>query len=302
MTPRPALVPAVLEGTAPAWPEVDAYLGQLPNRNTRAAYSRHLEAFRVRCACNLAEVRPGHLAAFRGSVMAQGGAPASQAQAITAVRSFFKWAVLMEAAPPLPLDLLKPPRGSVQRPYTILSEAEMAAAVAQATSLRDRAILALFLGAALRVSELVALDVGDLGEDGRGLPLVTVRHGKGDKARQVPLYDWTARAVGEYVQGRTDGPLLLAEDRAAGSRGDLRLTRGGCWALIRRLCSRAGILRAVSPHALRHSAAMRHLRAGGNVESLRRILGHSRLQTTMTYLDHLGLGDLLAPAPPPAGF
>jgi integrase/recombinase XerD len=298
---RLAPVPLPPTQPAPPWPALARYLGQLDSPNTRAAYARHLAAFRALTGCPLAEVQPGHLAAYRATVTARGGASATRAQAIASVRAFLRWAAVLGEAPAIPLDLLRPPRVSVDRPYAVLTEDEIAAAVASAPTTRDKAVLALFLGGALRLAELVALDVSDLVRDGAGLPAVWVRHAKGGKSRMVPVYGWVDATVSSYLGDRTTGPLLLAADRAVYSRESARLGRGGVWGAVRAICRRAGIAKPLSPHSLRHSYAVRHLRAGGNVESLRRILGHSRLETTRLYLDHLELSELLAPVGRPAG-
>jgi len=54
----------------------------------------------------------------------------------------------------------------------------------------------------------------------------------------------------------------------------------------------------ISPHALRHSFAIRSLRAGANVVAVSRLLGHSQINTTQKYLDHLALSELREAIPP----
>jgi site-specific recombinase XerD len=62
---------------------------------------------------------------------------------------------------------------------------------------------------------------------------------------------------------------------------------------------RAGLAaKAISPHALRHTYAIRALRAGGNVIAVQKLLGHASVATTQRYLDHLALGELRAAVPP----
>jgi integrase len=93
-------------------------------------------------------------------------------------------------------ELLKTPGGSVQRPYQVLSEPEAVRLLGAAGSARDRALVALLLGAGLRAGELVALDVGDLREDERGDFAVHVRASKG------------ARTASSNGPRQTDRPSL----------------------------------------------------------------------------------------------
>ena len=61
----------------------------------------------------------------------------------------------------------------------------------------------------------------------------------------------------------------------------------------------AGIeAKVISPHTLRHTFAVRALRAGHDVEAVRRLLGHASIATTQRYVDHLELGELRAAVPP----
>ena len=69
--------------------------------------------------------------------------------------------------------------------------------------------------------------------------------------------------------------------------------------MVRRALEKAGLAaKAISPHALRHTYAIRALRAGGNVIAVQKLLGHASVATTQRYLDHLALGELRAIVPP----
>src|SRR5262249_43111776 len=64
------------------------------------------------------------------------------------------------------------------------------------------------------------------------------------------------------------------------------------WRMVRRVCKRAGV-RVLSPHQLRHGFSNRFLRESGrDVASLRRLLGHSRIDTTQLYTDEIELDEL----------
>lgn len=150
---------------------------------------------------------------------------------------------------------------------------------------RDRAILETLYGAGLRISELVSLDVDDLDLD-RGLVLVV--KGKGSKSRQVPLGRAAQAALKTYL-GFTR-PSLARRSLSPSSRGALflnarggRLTRQGCWKVLKRRAELAGLDGDVSPHTLRHSFATHMLDGGADIRVVQELLGHASLTTTQVY-------------------
>ena len=80
--------------------------------------------------------------------------------------------------------LVEAPGATGRTSHRTLSSSE--AARQQLLRLRDTCMLEVLYGTGLRVSEACALDLGDIDRDRYGVPMILVRHGKGDKARQVP--------------------------------------------------------------------------------------------------------------------
>jgi site-specific recombinase XerD len=262
----PTLAPAT------RWERVlESYLRSLDSDATRRSYKRHLEvaldALRV---ATLAELTGEMLLDWRAHVTASGLAPATQSQALAALRSFLKWSGALGAhgLPDAIISKTLPsPRATVRKPYQVLSEPECARLLAAAQTPRDRALVSLLLGAGLRAGELVALDVSDVRESDDGEATIYIRLGKGRKDRQVPIRTEVARCIRSYLasSGRTlggDGPLLLSADRAR-RRADRRLSARAVGYLLERLCEDAAIdAKKISPHSLRHGYALRALRQG----------------------------------------
>ena len=68
---------------------------------------------------------------------------------------------------------------------------------------------------------------------------------------------------------------------------------------MERAVAAAGVdAKRISPHSLRHSFALRSLRAGANVVAVSKLLGHASVSTTQRYVDHLALAELRAAVPP----
>jgi site-specific recombinase XerD len=149
---------------------------------------------------------------------------------------------------------------------------------------RDVAILHVLLDCGLRAQELCGLREDAISWDSR---LIRV-HGKGDKERFVPFSAVSLRSMRRYaVKGRRgDGPTFFQTEEGT------TLTPTGLYRIIHRVSQRAG-LTGVHPHRFRHTAAITYLRNGGDVMTLKRILGHSALSTTEHYLA-LTVDDLAA--------
>jgi len=144
------------------------------------------------------------------------------------------------------------------------------------TGARDRAIMLMLLDTGLRASELLALTTGDVSADGA----VRVRHGKGGKSRVVFIGSKTQQALARYMRFRGDrgagDPLWLGERGAP-------LHIGGLKSLVRRRAKLAGVPRPAL-HGFRRAFALLSLRAGMDVYSLQRLMGHSDLSVLRRYL------------------
>ncbi len=145
-----------------------------------------------------------------------------------------------------------------------------------AIELRNHCFIALMLDSGLRRGEISRINVGDV--DFRNHTLLV--RGKGSKQRIVPLGDVTCSLMSNYISRclhrSADKPFFL--DRS-GCRCSDNLVKLVC----HRLKQSTGIER-MHPHLLRHTFATYYLVDGGDLETLRLILGHSNIQTTQSYL------------------
>ena len=134
--------------------------------------------------------------------------------------------------------------------------------------------------AGLRVSEALALEVGDLSLDVE-LPTLRVRQGKGRKARIVPVHPELHSALSSALQfGNIDAEdKIVKASRSTADRWVREATVGA---------QEAGAIvpgRRISNHTLRHSYARHLLTSGIPINYLSRWLGHSSIQTTLIYLE-----------------
>jgi integrase/recombinase XerD len=113
-------------------------------------------------------------------------------------------------------------------------------------------------------------DNGDTSEDYGGNHEAVVRLGaKWPRHDMTPMIPLLARVA--------SGPALFLNAQGT------RLTRQGCWKILRRHARHAGLEAVVSPHVLRHSFATHLLAGGADVRSVQELLGHASLATTQVY-------------------
>lgn len=151
------------------------------------------------------------------------------------------------------------------------------------TRLRDKAILETLFSTGLRVSELTSLNREKANID-KGEYIV---QGKGGKVRVVFLSDECKQSIKAYVNKRIDtDPALFIHHKANKSeknKDTLRLTSRTVERIVKKYAARAGIIKKITPHILRHSFATDLLSAGANIRSVQEMLGHSNLSTTQIY-------------------
>ena len=145
-------------------------------------------------------------------------------------------------------------------------------------AMRDIALLELLYGTGMRVSELIAIDLADL-----HLTMGFVRvFGKGSKERIVPLGRSAIDACTLYLnEGR---PKFISDTEALFlNMHGRRLTRQGCWKILKEAGVKAGIQKVISPHLLRHSFATHLIENGADLRAVQEMLGHADISTTQLY-------------------
>ena len=263
------------------------------SENTRVAYKNDLGQFLAYVKKNAVppvqdwgSVTKDHLVAYILSLKGEREyASTTVARKVAAIKSFFHFLVAEGFVKDDPTATLDSPRVKKYLPRAISQEdverlLDAPGKSDEPRTVRDRAILELLYATGMRVSELVALNEGDV-----DLASASVRcFGKGGKERVIPVYPRAVQAVEAYVtKGRVR--LLRQSDEKAlflNQRGE-RLTRQGLWLIVKGYVRQAGIKVAVTPHTLRHSFATHMLRGGADLRNVQELLGHANIATTQVY-------------------
>ena len=175
---------------------------------------------------------------------------------------------------------------SASRSLGTLGRPTLASKRAHALSLRNRAIFEVFYAGALRVSEIVTLQMGDVKIE---MGYVLAR-GKGDKERIVPLGRSAQESLTLYLRdarsvlgaGKSSPLLFIAQ-------GAKRISRQRIWQMVSAASAQTG--RHASPHMLRHSCATHMVENGADLRTVQSLLGHADISTTQVYT-HVALDRL----------
>ena len=227
------------------------------------------------------------LIAYRQHMIAGGLRPATVNRRLDALRRLCRWAHRTGALAADAARDIRPMRTTRNRQPTGLTDAEVhallraAGASSHGLAARNYAMAQLMLQAGLRVGEVAALRVGDVSMSDRS-GSVRIRHGKGLKAREVPLNATARRALRQHLDQRQapsqDAALFV-------SSRDGAMPVRTVQAVMTSLARRAHLKRvAVSAHTLRHTFALGFLRDNpGKLVELASLLGHESLDTTTIY-------------------
>ncbi len=271
---------------------VQAFLDHLKfekdySTNTLAAYRRDLNRFMAMTDGPAENISRHDIDRFVARLHSEGLAPRSIQRALSSVRSFFGFLEARRETKKNPAAAARAPKSRNRLPSTL--DADQAARLLDfepKTPLekRDKAILELFYGSGLRLSELVGVNRGDLDLDGG---FVTVL-GKGRKTRQVPLGRHAIDAIRDWLaaQSGADAHPSVGNPAAAPlftGRGQARISPRTVQNRLKNLAARQLGSTDLHPHMLRHSFASHLLESSGDLRAVQELLGHSDLGTTQIY-------------------
>jgi len=235
------------------------------------------------------QVTPNHVRIFL-LVLRERIKPSSVHDYYGCINRFFNWLVQEGILQQSPLARMKPPRvpkqviqpfsqDDIRRMLVVLDEDSF-------RGYRNKAVVLAFLDTGLRLSELAAIQVGDIDFDNGIIKVM----GKGRKERFVRMGKGAQKAILRYLLTRKDQkPCLWVDEHGQ------PIKARGIQSLIKRLGKRAGITDArCSPHTFRHTFAVSCLRNGMGEFNLQSLLGHTTLQMTRRYVQTFGVTDALS--------
>ncbi|MDR9418778.1 tyrosine recombinase XerC [Gracilimonas sp.] len=266
------------------------------SKHTIISYRNDLEGF-LTFTAKLEDVNPDlidinkitrlTIRLWLGELSDQGMAKTTIARKVAALRSFFKYCFKRGHIQKNPAHLLVVPKKEKTLPKTATVEdiERMMDAVDTDTvrGLQDRAILELFYGTGMRLSELTGLNIKDI--DLKQNQVIV--KGKGNKQRIIPLGKTVVRILSDFLDKR---PELFGDRTDEDAQNALFLAAHGqriydraVRKMVEKYLKRTSEVTQKSPHVLRHSFATHMLDNGADIRIIKEFLGHANLAATQVY-------------------
>lgn len=292
--------------------DVDDFLGYLQHnralsKHTLSSYRRDLAKLTKFCAerelGDSAQLQSGDVRDFIAGEHRRGLSGRSIQRLLSALRSLYRHLNKMHGLKHNPAAGVQAPKAARLLPRAAeVDELQLFLNMPTDSWIgwRDRAIFELLYSSGLRLGELISLNRAELNlSEGRGE--VKVAHGKGDKARVVPVGSIACGALRDWLKRRAEHE---AEDEQAVfiSQRGRRISPRSVQARLRYWSQRQGLRQSLHPHMLRHSFASHLLQSSGDLRSLQEMLGHANIATTQiyTHLDYQHLAAVYDKAHPRA--
>lgn len=230
----------------------------------------------------LSEVNSSMIRSWLVARMEEGLEARSINRKITALKSFYKYAIRSNWVTVNPMGKISSPKVAKRLPVYVEAEKldlllDHAIFEDSFNGRRDHLILELFYGTGMRLSELLGLTVEDVNL--RSLQLKVT--GKRNKQRIIPIFPSLAVQIEKYLLERnaiqtSHSTLLVMEDGKA-------LYPVLVYRVVNKHLSLVSTQQKRSPHVLRHSFATEMLNKGADLNAIKEILGHANLSATQVY-------------------
>jgi len=228
---------------------------------------------------------------FIGHLIEHGTDKRSAARKLSSLKSFYRFLQHNSIIQDNPAQAVHPPKTARKLP-SFLQKDEVAQAIELIPQdtvyhARDRAILELFYGTGMRLSELANLETGDIEHTAQSVKVM----GKGGKERILPLGSAVLNAVQLYLDKRGEMAAGTGVSALFINRFGKRLSNRSIQQIVKKRLEQVSEKNKLSPHILRHSFATHLLDNGADMESVKELLGHVNLSTTQIYthltMEHL---------------
>lgn len=222
---------------------------------------------------------------FLGVLLENGVAKKSVVRKLSSLRSFYKFLVRTKAIASNPTLNIITPKVEKKLPQFVDKETmERVLLLPDVSTLdgaRDAAILELFYGSGIRLSELIGLKISDIDMHNRTIKVT----GKGNKQRIIPCTSKAKEAIKKYLSLKKEnyshahsaGDTLFTDDKGKS------LSPQRVYSIVNLYLQEVAEIRQKSPHVLRHSFATHLLDNGADILAVKELLGHERLSTTQIY-------------------
>ena len=247
-------------------------------------FSRFVKEYGGTGSFNVSSVDKKTVQHFVGSLAEKGLSPKSTGRKLASIKSFFRYLLKHAHVESNPASAVKAPKQHATLPKFLQKEVlEQVLSHSDKDDWqlkRDKTILELLYSTGIRLSELVAIDMGDVQIDQKTVKVF----GKGGKERIVPFGGKAAEALGFYLKDRNihlqkdlnDNPLFI-------SKKGLRISPRTVQSRLKKLFDSVAAGSGFTPHLMRHTFATHLLDHGADIRAVKELLGHASLSSTQIY-------------------
>jgi len=254
--------------------------------HTQTNYRRDLQKFADCCEqfslSQLSDIQPQHIRQMVAQLHRQGLGGKSLSRWLSALRSFFEFAIHRGWANNNPADTIQAPKSAKKLPKTL--DVDQTAQFVSVNgdsqlALRDRALLELIYSSGLRLAEVVGLNLADIDVQDAMVSVL----GKGSKTRMLPIGSQAIAALKAWLPQRKTLLKDSTEQAVFITRKGTRITHRAVQMRLQQLSIKQGMDTPVHPHMLRHSFASHMLESSGDLRLVQEMLGHANISTTQIY-------------------
>jgi site-specific recombinase XerD len=255
------------------------------SESTLTEYSKCVRIFEGFCGKSAAEATENEIKAFLHHLIAEKKLASTSVNLFNSALRFLYQKTLKREWNPENLPRLKKPK----KLPNVLTKEEIHLLFDVTDNLKHKCVLMTVYGSGLRLSEITGLKITDI--DSRNMRIF-IRQGKGKKDRYAILSQKSLETMREYWKVYKPKDWLF-EGREKGTP----LTRRSIQDLFYNAVRKAGIMKDVSLHSMRHSFATHMLEANVNLFHIKQLLGHADISTTAIYLHIASISTLNVKSP-----
>ncbi len=231
----------------------------------------------------ISQVKATHIRSFIAQLMDNGISARSVNRKLSALQSYFKYAIRREELEVNPMKKIQGPKTAKRLPVYMEKDSmqvlldELQEPEGAWPAIRDRVVLELLYGTGMRLSEALHLKHSDIHFEQNTLKVL----GKRNKERLIPVHHDLIDLLRQYIQQKNElgftEDLLLVRDKGQAAYPKLIYT------IVKRNLAMVSTQKKRSPHVLRHSYATHLLDNGADLNAIKELLGHSNLAATQVY-------------------
>ena len=249
--------------------------------------NRYLEYFNIEHSYALSMVSTQDIIGYRNNLEDMGKSPSTINRSLVSLNIFFKWLMSLNIITKNPVEKVKQIKISKSVAPKWLGRQDqdlLKNVVLRHGSIRDKAIIFLFLNSGLRESELINLRIRDIKKAG-SITYISVI-GKNNKYREIPLNRVALKFLNAWLECILYEPDTLIFPNKYGGK----LSGRGLYKIIKKYANLSG-LEEVHPHTLRHTFCKNLVDSGVSIERVAILAGHGTIEVTKIYTLP-SLGDL----------